>query len=54
MIDGDGGNDYDSIGELECTMGNIMGAKAQVLTQELTLFAHKDKRGTIIIRAESV
>ena len=27
MIDGDG-KDYDTIGEVETTMGNIMGAKA--------------------------
>lgn len=29
MIDGDGcKNDFDTIGELQTTMGNIMGAKA--------------------------
>jgi hypothetical protein len=28
MIDGDGKRDFDTIGELQTTMGNIMGAKA--------------------------
>ena len=28
MIDGDGSGDYDTIGELYCTMGNLMGARA--------------------------
>ena len=28
MIDGDGGSDYDTIGEVEVTMGKLMGAKA--------------------------
>ena len=27
MIDGDGGGDYDSIGEVQTTMGKLMGAK---------------------------
>ena len=27
MIDGDGGSDYDTIGEIEVTMGKLMGAK---------------------------
>jgi hypothetical protein len=32
MIDGDGHGESDTIGEIQCSMGNIMGAKAQVLT----------------------
>jgi hypothetical protein len=28
MIDGDGSGDYDTIGEVQTTMGNIMGAKS--------------------------
>lgn len=28
MIDGDGEGDYDTIGELNCTMGQLMGARA--------------------------
>ena len=35
MIDGDGEN-YDLIGELETSMGKVMGARAQMLTQDLT------------------
>jgi len=27
MIDGDGGSDYETIGEVEVTMGKLMGAK---------------------------
>ena len=27
LIDGDGGGDYDTIGEIEVTMGKLMGAK---------------------------
>ena len=29
IIDGDGAGDYDTIGEVYCTMGNLMGARAQ-------------------------
>jgi hypothetical protein len=28
MIDGDGSSSYDTIGEIQTTMGSIMGAKA--------------------------
>ena len=28
MIDGDGGSDYDTIGEVEVSMGMVMGARA--------------------------
>lgn len=27
MIDGDGAGEYDVVGEIETTMGNIMGAR---------------------------
>ena len=37
MIDGDGGTDYDTIGELEVTMGKLMGAKKQMFTETLTV-----------------
>ena len=40
MIDGDGDGDYDTIGELNCNMGQIMGARAQTYTANLT-----DKHG---------
>ena len=36
MIDGDGGGDYDTIGEVEVTMGKLMGAKQQTWTSHLT------------------
>ena len=36
MIDGDGDRDYDTIGELNCTMGQLMGARAQMYTANLT------------------
>ena len=36
LIDGDGGGDYDEIGEIEVTMGKLMGAKKQIFTGELT------------------
>ena len=37
IVDGDGAkDDADTIGELETTMGNIMGAKAQVLSKDLS------------------
>jgi hypothetical protein len=39
MIDGDG-QDYDLIGEIQTSMGKVMGAKAQMLTQDLTVSGH--------------
>ena len=36
LIDGDGGSDYDEIGEIEVTMGKLMGAKKQIYTADLT------------------
>ena len=35
MIDDDDGGDYDLIGEVETTMGAIMGAKRQMFTANL-------------------
>jgi len=35
MIDGDGKGDFDTIGEVETTMGAIMGAKAQIFCEQL-------------------
>ena len=40
MIDGDGDGDYDTIGELNTNMGQLMGARAQMFTGTLT-----DKNG---------
>ena len=36
MIDGDGGSEYDAIGEVEVTMGKLMGAKKQIWEGNLT------------------
>lgn len=35
MIDGDGDGDYDTIGEVEVTMGKLMGAPKQTWTANL-------------------
>ena len=35
MIDGDGDGDYDTIGEVETTMGQLMGALKQTFTADL-------------------
>lgn len=45
MIDGDGAGSYDTIGEIQTTMGSIMGAKAQVLTQDLKFSGNSGPRG---------
>ena len=45
MIDGDGAGDFDLIGVVETTMGGIMGARAQVLTQDLKVAGRIDQRG---------
>ena len=52
MIDGDGGGDYDTIGEIETTMGKIMGSRAQQFMGELKSGANSG--GNIIVKAESV
>ena len=54
MIDGDCGGDFDVIGELITSMGNIMGAKAQMLTQPLEGKNGKKDAGQIVVRAEAV
>ena len=35
MVDCDGGNDSDTIGEIQVTMGKLMGAKKQIYTENL-------------------
>ena len=35
MIDGDDGGDYDTIGEVQTTMGQLMGALKQTFTADL-------------------
>lgn len=53
VLDDDGNNTYQVIGETELSMGKIMGSRAQTCTAELT-FQGQGKRGSIIIRAEAV
>ena len=36
MIDGDGGQDFDVIGEVEVSMGKLMGARKQIWQENLT------------------
>jgi hypothetical protein len=55
MIDADDNSgNGDEIGICETTLGNIMGAKQQTFTTDLIEPGKKDKRGQIIIRADSV
>ena len=55
MIDGDGcKHDYDTIGELQTTMGGLMGARGQVLTKDLSYAGASGSRGQIIVRAEAI
>ena len=54
MIDGDGGRDYDTIGEIEVTMGNLMGAKKQTFTGNLAVSGSNANRGQIIVRTEAI
>ena len=53
IIDDDGSGSFDTIGEIETTMGALMGAKAQTYSAPLT---HRGatNRGTLIVRAEAV
>lgn len=54
MIDGDGDGDYDTIGELNTTMGSLMGARAQMFTGTLTDKHGNGNRGQIIVRTEAI
>ena len=53
LIDDDGSGTYETIGEVETSMGAVMGAKAQTFSAQLN---HKGNanRGTVIVRAEAV
>ena len=53
MIDGDGDGDYDTIGEVETTMGKLMGALKQTWTADL-LKSGQSNRGKIIVRSQAV
>ena len=54
MIDDDGAGSFDMIGEVETTLGNIMGAKYQTFQGDLRVPSDKKSRGLIIIRAEGI
>jgi hypothetical protein len=54
VVDDDGGNDFDFIGRLETSMGNIMGAKEQVTDAQLTNDKKATNLGRIIVRAEAL
>lgn len=49
MIDGDGDGDYDTIGEVETTMGALMGALKQTFTADL-IKNGQGNRGQLIVR----
>ena len=51
FIDGDGDGDYDTIGEMEVTLGKILGAKGQAHKGKLS-FNGSDDRGKVQVRAE--
>lgn len=53
MVDDDGSGSYDTIGEIQTSMGALMGAKAQTYTQPLEYQGAKN-RGSIIVRAQAV
>lgn len=44
----------DPLGEVECTLGEIVGAKGQQVIKTLTLPGHKKSTGNIILRVEEV
>ncbi len=53
MIDGDGGADYDTIGEVIVTMGKLMGAKKQIYTEKLS-YQGQQGRGDLIVRTQAI
>lgn len=54
MIDDDGKGSFDLIGEIETTLGNIMGAKQQTFQGDLKIPSDRKSRGRIIVRAEGL
>ena len=53
MIDGDGDGDYDTIGEVETTMGQLMGALKQTFTADLKKNGQAN-RGQLIVRTQAI
>ena len=55
MIDGDFGGKFDFLGEMETTVGAVMGARNQVFMGKLSRGGVEGKRnGVIMVRAEAV
>jgi hypothetical protein len=54
LIDDDGKGSFDLIGEIETTLGNIMGAKQQTFQGDLKIPSDRKSRGRIIVRAEGL
>ena len=54
MVDLDNGGSYDLIGEVEVTLGNLMGAPRQLWQKDLTVGGNNRSRGQIIVRTEAV
>ena len=54
MIDGDGSGDFETIGEVEVTMGQLMGAKKQMWTANLSYQGNSTNRGQIIVRTQAL
>lgn len=54
MVDDDGKGSFDTIGEVETSMGALMGAKAQTYSAALSYQGNTKNRGTIIVRAQAV
>ena len=53
MVDVDNGSNFDVIGEVEVTMGSLMGAPRQTWTADLK-HNGKAKRGQIIVRTQAI
>ena len=54
MINGDSSGEFDTIGEVEVTMGQLMGAKKQVWTANLLYQGNSTNRGEIIVRTQAM
>ena len=53
FIDGDGGGDFETIGEVEVTMGKLMGAKKQTWQANLAYNGNANC-GEIIVRTQAL
>jgi hypothetical protein len=53
VVDVDNGESFDTIGEIETTMGNLMGASRQTFTGNLT-HSGASNRGSLIVRTQAI